>query len=373
MGFGPISAEGGERRLNVLFTRARLRCEIFVSFGFGEINLERATGEGPRVLKRFLRFAETGALEENRPKGGGFESAFEATVAAAIEDFGYKVDAQVGSAGFRLDLAVRDPAEPGRYMLAIECDGATYHSALWARERDRLRQDVLEGLGWRIYRIWSTDWFYRRGEQLEKLKAALQAARSPAAREAAPARPGALEGPLIAADAFHPPAYELAKRQVPQSAQIHELSAAELADVISSVIEQEGPIHQDEIARRMANLFGKARPGPRIMEAVARGLSLLPSHAPDLLCEAEFWFTKGQRDAPPVRDRAAAPTSLQKLEMIAPIEIRAAVEIAYTHNDGLTHSDLAAAVARLFGFQRAKPEIRKLALSLASPSPTCPS
>jgi len=370
MGFGPISAEGGERRLNVLFTRARLRCEIFVSFGFGEINLERATGEGPRVLKRFLRFAETGALEENRPTGGGFESAFEATVAAAIEDFGYKVDAQVGSAGFRLDLAVRDPAEPGRYMLAIECDGATYHSALWARERDRLRQEVLEGLGWRIYRIWSTDWFYRRGEQLEKLRSALEAARSPAAREAAPARPCALEGPLIAADAFHPPAYELAKRRVPQSAQIHELSAAELADVISSVIEQEGPIHQDEIARRMANLFGKARPGPRIMEAVARGLTLLPSHAPDLLCEAEFWFTKGQRDAPPVRDRAAAPTSLQKLEMIAPIEIRAAIEIARTHDH---HSDLAAAVARLFGFQRAKPELRKLALSLANPSPSCPS
>jgi hypothetical protein len=158
MAFGPISAEGGERRLNVLFTRARMRCEIFVSFGSGEINLERATGEGPRVLKRFLQFAETGILEERRPTGFGFDSAFEATVAAAIESFGYKVDAQVGSAGFRIDLAVRDPAEPGRYMLAVECDGATYHSAVWARERDRLRQEVLEGLGWRFYRIWSTDW-----------------------------------------------------------------------------------------------------------------------------------------------------------------------------------------------------------------------
>ncbi len=193
MVFGPISAEGGERRLNVLFTRARIRCELFVSFGSGEINLERATGEGPRVLKRFLQFAETGILEERRPTGFGFESAFEATVAAAIESFGYKVDAQVGSAGFRIDLAVRDPAEPGRYMLAVECDGATYHSSVWARERDRLRQEVLEGLGWRFYRIWSTDWFYRRGEQLEKLKSALAAAQGVEAP--APATAGTSERP----------------------------------------------------------------------------------------------------------------------------------------------------------------------------------
>ncbi|SFK17267.1 DUF4011 domain-containing protein [Methylocapsa palsarum] len=178
MAFGPISTEGGERRVNVLFTRARTRCEVFVSFGSGDINLERATGEGPRVLKRFLHFAETGILEQPVSATQEFDSPFEATVAAAIENMGYKVDPQVGSAGFKIDLAVRDPSDPGRYMLAVECDGATYHSALWARERDRLRQQVLEGMGWRIYRIWSTDWFYRRGEQLEKLKAALDAAKA---------------------------------------------------------------------------------------------------------------------------------------------------------------------------------------------------
>jgi very-short-patch-repair endonuclease len=178
MAFGPISTEGGERRVNMLFTRARTRCEVFVSFGSGDINLERATGEGARVLKRFLHFAETGVLGEPVSARTDFDSPFEATVAAAIEDMGYKVDAQIGSAGFKIDLAVRDPSEPRRYMLAVECDGATYHSALWARERDRLRQQVLEGLGWRIYRIWSTDWFYRRGDQLEKLKAALDAAKS---------------------------------------------------------------------------------------------------------------------------------------------------------------------------------------------------
>jgi hypothetical protein len=130
MAFGPISGEGGERRLNVLFTRARMRCEIFASFGSGDVNLERATGAGPRLLKRFLQFAETGVLEEAKPTGADFGSPFEADVAAAIGELGYQVEAQIGSAGFRTDLAVRDPGNPGRFVLAIECDGATYHSAL---------------------------------------------------------------------------------------------------------------------------------------------------------------------------------------------------------------------------------------------------
>ncbi|HET6376701.1 MAG TPA: AAA domain-containing protein [Methylocella sp.] len=177
MAFGPVSAEGGERRLNVLFTRARVRCEVFASFSPGDIDLERATGEGPRVLKRFLQFAESGILHECLPAGGSFDSPFEAAVAEAVRSFGCEVDSQVGSAGFKIDLAVRDPAKAGRYILAIECDGASYHSALWARERDRLRQQVLEGLGWRFYRIWSTDWFYRRAEELEKLRLVLEAAR----------------------------------------------------------------------------------------------------------------------------------------------------------------------------------------------------
>ena len=96
---------------------------------------------------------------------------------AVIEGLDYKVDKQVGSAGFKIDIAARHPDQPGRYMLAIECDGATYHSALWARERDRLRQEILKNMGWRFHRIWSTDWFYRRGEAIQKLKAALEDAR----------------------------------------------------------------------------------------------------------------------------------------------------------------------------------------------------
>src|SRR3984957_706244 len=177
MAFGPVSADGGERRLNVLFTRARSRCEIFCSVAPGDIDLDRARGEGPRVLKRFLQYAATGILEEQVSTSDDFDSPFEEAVAGVIEGLGYRVDKQVGSAGFKIDLAVRHPNEPGRYMLPGDGDGGTYHRALWARERDRMRQQVLENMGWKFHRIWSTDWFYRRGNSLEKLKTALQAAR----------------------------------------------------------------------------------------------------------------------------------------------------------------------------------------------------
>jgi very-short-patch-repair endonuclease len=173
MQFGPVSAEGGERRLNVLFTRARVRCDVFVSFNSGDIDLARTTKQGARVLKRYLQFAETGRLDVAAPTGGESESAFEEAVARTISELGFSADAQVGSAGFKIDLAVKHPTKPGSYVLAVECDGATYHSARWARERDRLRQELLENLGWSFHRIWSTDWFHQPAKERQKLYEAM--------------------------------------------------------------------------------------------------------------------------------------------------------------------------------------------------------
>ncbi|MEO1745336.1 MAG: hypothetical protein AAFR13_02290 [Pseudomonadota bacterium] len=115
-------------------------------------------------------------MDEATATGGSPDSPFESDVAAYVRDLGYSVDHQVGSGGFLIDLGVNHPARPGQYMLAIECDGATYHSSLWSRERDRLRQEVLEHLGWRFHRIWSTDWFQRRESEKERLREALELA-----------------------------------------------------------------------------------------------------------------------------------------------------------------------------------------------------
>jgi hypothetical protein len=180
MSFGPVNGDGGERRLNVLFTRARVRCEIFASFDPGDIDPSRVSREGPRILKRFLEYARSGRIDEPLPTGELPESPFEEDVADVIRSFGFIADPQVGSTGFRIDLGIRHPERPGTYILAVECDGATYHNALWARERDRLRQEVLEHLGWRFHRIWSTDWFYNRRAETNRLREALEVARAAA-------------------------------------------------------------------------------------------------------------------------------------------------------------------------------------------------
>jgi len=369
MAFGPISAEGGERRLNVLFTRARVRCEVFVSFSPADINLERATGEGPRVLKRFLQYAETGILAESRNTGADFDSPFEAAVAEAIESFGYKVEPQVGSAGFKIDLAVCDPARSGRYMLAIECDGATYHSALWARERDRLRQQVLENLGWRFYRIWSTDWFYRRAEQLEKLKQALDAARAETASNTPashlPACPGKGNRHQAQADAAGARLvrYKLATCDVPLSRQ--EADAERLEPVIRFIIAREGPIHHKEIVRRAGTLLGKPRMSAAIRCAIQQALNNL-SEASDVSREADFWLLPEQKNEPAVRDRSSAPASLRKLDMIAASEIKAAITIARQQNTGLDEAELPCIVAKLLGLSKTTPELRKVVQSLTA-------
>ena len=367
MSFGPVSPEGGERRLNVLFTRARNRCEIFCSFAAGDIDTDRARGEGPRVLKRFLRYAETGILEEQVSTSDDFDSPFEEAVAAIIESFGYKVDKQVGSAGFKIDLAVRDPRQPGRHILAIECDGATYHRALWARERDRLRQEVLENLGWRFHRIWSTDWFYRRGAAIEQIKAALEAAKSarpappkikkPPVDEPAPApapQPPILRSP-VASDAIM--AYKLTSCPTPYGVEPHLASITEMTMITKTIVETEGPIHEDEIARRVTSLFGKSRTGSLISAAALKSLQPL-KRTGVLLANDGFWMTPQQAENPPVRDRSAAPLTLQRADMLSPLEIRAASKIALEENGLMSPAEMAIAVTRLLGFKRAGPDLK---------------
>lgn len=188
--FGPVNNAGGEKRLNVLFTRARLRCDVFCSFRPDEIDPQRARWEGVRILKEFLSFAQN---RESTPvtTGGDYESPFEEDVASEIQRMGYEVVPQFGTHNFRIDLAVRHPSRPDEFMLAVEADGATYHRSLSARERDRLRQQVLESYGWRFHRIWSTDWFYDRTATVSKLRDALEDA---ARHTASPSPAGAPGG-----------------------------------------------------------------------------------------------------------------------------------------------------------------------------------
>jgi very-short-patch-repair endonuclease len=169
MNFGPINKEGGHRRLNVLFTRAKRAIELVTSIEAHQIQLENTSSQGTQAFRNYLKFVESESLESGRPSGREPDSPFEVVVAEAIQRHGFEVDCQVGVANYFIDLAIRHPDRPGTYLLGVECDGATYHSARAARDRDKYRQSVLEGLGWQIYRIWSTDWFENAEAETRKL------------------------------------------------------------------------------------------------------------------------------------------------------------------------------------------------------------
>jgi hypothetical protein len=370
MSFGPVNADGGERRLNVLFTRARVRCEIFASFDPGDIDLSRVSREGPRILKRFLEFAKSGRLDEPVVTGELPETPFEEDVAAAIRSFGFLVDPQVGSVGFRIDLGIRHPERPGTYILAVECDGATYHSALWARERDRLRQDVLEHLGWRFHRIWSTDWFYNRRAETNRLREALGVARD--ASEAGIVIVGANhQRPVSAMTTDEAPVLtipQVVERQMPQyvravftvhsAVEPHEADRTLLARLAIRIIEAEGPIHIEEIARRIAASFGRERAGARIFSATRAALGYALRLSPNLLTEEPFWFTHHQSEAPPVRDRANEEGATLKASSISLLEVKAAIRIAREDNAGGDEGELIRTAARLLGFRRVGSELQ---------------
>jgi len=370
MSFGPVNGEGGARRLNVLFTRARIRCEVFASFDPGDIDLSRTAAEGPRILKRFLEFAKNGRLDNSAPTGEGADSPFEEDVANVIRGQGFLADPQIGSAGFRIDLGIRHPDKPGTYILAVECDGATYHSALWARERDRLRQDVLEQLGWRFHRIWSTDWFYRRQDEIKRLRDALFEAREKAEKgfqieganqrrssaEPVNATPVTIETPEVVKRQMPP--YKRAVFPVSSACEPHQAPVAMLAELVGKIVDAEGPIHVEEIARRVATCFGRDKAGSRILAATRRALARARVGNAGLLCDGAFWYTQAQADAPPVRDRSAEAGATLKAENISMLEIKAAFRIARNDNGGGDDADLVRSVARLLGFRRVGPDLQ---------------
>lgn len=162
MNFGPLSKLGGERRLNVAITRAKYNVKLVGSILPTDIDIDKISFEGPKLLRAYIDFAKNGqkVLEREITESDFVEhdSPFEEAVYNFLNRKGYKVVTQVGCSGYRIDMAVKHPTISGIYVLGIECDGATYHSSKTARERDRLRQDVLENMGWKIYHIWSTDW-----------------------------------------------------------------------------------------------------------------------------------------------------------------------------------------------------------------------
>jgi hypothetical protein len=391
MGFGPLNGEGGERRLNVLITRARLRCEVFTSLGAGDIDLNRTRARGVRALKTFLAYAqqrtqggrlEAAAQAPREGSGAGAvagerepmpESDFEQAVAAALGAAGYTVRgrADVGSAQPAFDLALLDPGQPGRYRLALACDGPSYHAARTARDRDRLRPQVLQALGWRLRRVWSTDWARSPEAALKRLIAAVEepAAGVPIVSDAAPEPdpdpdPVPSNGqsqvdpaPAPASEIAMAPAYQLARlSETLEGQDLGTVPTERLAQWVAEVVAVESPVHIEEVGRRLAEAAGIKRLGNRLQAAIATACEHA-CHERTIRRQGDFLWQPSM-EQPAVRDRSALPGPSRKLDLIAPEEVAQAVEAVVAASFGIEPDALAVAVGRALGFARISDDFR---------------
>ncbi|WP_347138260.1 DUF3320 domain-containing protein [Paracoccus sp. SSK6] len=307
MNFGAMNKDGGERRLNVAVTRARAELHVFASIAADQIDTTRTRARGVADLKAFLDFAERGPVAlaaQDSGSAGPADSPFEEAVRDALSRKGWEVHTQIGVSGFRIDLGVRHPDHAGVWLAGVECDGARYHSSATARDRDRIRQAVLEGLGWTILRIWSTDWFRAPDATIARidasLRASLEADRArraeagavPEAPEEEPHLPDAPEeaqapaprpqgsgGPqdggtagearvLFAGNAASPASMPADIR--PDPARFFDDDyLADLRGLMRRIVARDGPMPESCLARRISQLHGWQRTGARIQARLA--------------------------------------------------------------------------------------------------------
>lgn len=380
--FGPLNNQGGERRLNVLITRAREQMVVFSNFSAADLSTSESSPLGVVALKGFLGFAETGELPKSEASGREMDSPFEEDVKGVLESMGYSVQPQVGSAGFFIDLAVRDPRKPGRFVAAVECDGASYHSSRSARDRDRIRQAVLEGLGWKFHRIWSTDWFRNRSKETARLKARLeelchaakledeQKERDQLAREAgekvlkAAAELGkkvepkdeskmfrvarAVQSSDISISIPYKSADQLRLRSV---ADISEVSEQAMALAVNTVVDVEGPIHVDMLTRRIGEKLGFSRIGVKIKRAILSGVDRSVGRRA-VQKKGDFVYPKDGAKIV-VRSRANLETKFRKMQWIAEDEIELSMKELVSSCGSIHRSEIVVEVAKLLGVGKA--------------------
>lgn len=363
MGFGPLNRDGGERRLNVLISRARLAMDVFSNFTADDIDLNRTNATGVVAFKNFLAYAQTGVLQQPYSTGKEPDSPFEEVVIKSLVSRGVEIEPQVGSAGFFIDLAVKDKENPGRYVLGIECDGATYHSSRSARDRDRLRQEVLEGLGWRLHRIWSTDWYRNPEQEVERALAAIEQAKleyragitaqpkvEVASADVAPihreeASPESDENQTSSI------VYKKAPISVPLGAmELHEFPPQRLLPYVAAVVDIESPVHKTEVIRRIVEGAGLGRAGNRIQDAVNNAIRYGVRENKVQVKGDFLWHP--DMDEPEVRDRSLLDNTSKKFEFVSPEELRMAIRKEVENGFTLSTDGAVSSAARALGFQR---------------------
>ena len=356
--FGPLNHEGGERRLNVLITRARERCVVFSNFRASDLQLDADAPFGTKALKMFLDYAENRNLEIPESMATHTDSPFEESVYQLLKERGYTVRKQIGCAEYRIDLAVVDPLASDRYLLGIECDGFQYRKARVARDRDRLRQQVLKGLGWQLHRVWSMDWYRDRTGTVERLLAAIEHAKT-VSIEVLPTEtvPEPIKVDVKATETEPPsppePNQQLANYvvctdlSIPIEGDLHLQLPEKLAKGIVAVVQIESPVHIDEVVLRVRNLWGLGRSGSRIREAVRNAVSRA-QRSGHIRRKGDFLWRTDEQEIE-VRRRETP-----KIEWICDEEIAEAMKHVIRVQGAISREALRVESIKLFGYKTAR-------------------
>ncbi|MCQ4080742.1 DUF3320 domain-containing protein [Streptomyces sp. RB6PN25] len=382
--FGPINREAGGRRLNVAVTRARFRMEVVASFHGGD--LPDSPNKSVQNLKRYLQYAERGpailqtaaALPDAAP-----ESPFEEEVLDALRRWGYDVQPQVGVAGFRIDLGIRHPGAPGSYAIGIECDGAMYHSSKVARDRDRLREEILRGLGWKLHRIWGTDWYRNRKDAERQLREAVETAC--AADPYAEVAQVRLDEPPLQRGNEVPSVEIVPVTEADRSgwsAPYHALDSAQLrklrevfsealgrpdidirdwdarravAEVAHHIMVAEGPVEEELLIARVREAWGLDRAGQVVQDRIRNALDLL-QRSGRATRDGTTW------DLPDRPVTVARTPSEQfdrkKVSQVPSVERKIALLGILSESPGLRREELLRETARYFGWLRLGSDIK---------------
>lgn len=386
LNFGPLNQAGGERRLNVSITRARQKVQLVTSIQPEDIDLRRSESKGLELLQQYMRFTRDGlqALQTEPPSGDRdalqFDSPFEKSVYDALTQKDLILHSQVGVSGYRIDLAVVDSVKPSRYILGIECDGATYHSSSTARERDRLRQDILENLGWRIHRIWSQAWFKSPAHEIEKIMRLLEDIRddshTPLNDITASVETVQDKTPKVTVPndestknvmrdqerlseetipGWVEP-YEVTKLPTSQIDLTSDLTQNQaVSRLFQKLVEQEGPIRFEIAIKRIADACGVHKVGNRIHENTKNVVNALVKQGFIERRDEFLWWPNTITIT--VRARYG-DNEKRSIVDIAPEEIELCMCNLLRDTLSLTEDDLLTSTARIFGIRRIGKDVR---------------
>lgn len=356
MNFGPLSRDGGYRRLNVAITRAKYNVKLVGSILPTDIDISKVSSDGVKLLRSYIEFAQQGiSALENELKYNNkleFDSPFEESIYDFLVSKGYNVITQVGCSGFRIDMAVKDPKHEGKFTIGIECDGATYHSSRTARERDRLRQEILESMGWKIYRIWSTDWIKNPKYEKEKLVDAIEKSINNifvSEEKKLVKQVSETVNDIVIEEKIenqHSNKNNFVKYELGNPYDYMNISRS---NAVKKIIEIEQPIHFEELCRRIAPLYSRQKATSFVKYEIRQLLNY------DLKNEIEehnmFISLKGFNNLK-VRIPEEENGYVRPINYICDEELLLAMVTIAENSYGITSDDLLVVTARELGYKR---------------------